>query len=539
MNAAVPIDNPRLRWSGWLWALTLTGVWFWTFRSMSLWWSYAPAYEFAFVVPWIALFFAWQRVRRTPDCLEPPPHRFTSIAGVLVPALAWVIFLLGELLRRIDPMWRPVNWVFACAATLLTLAWAHHRGGWKLVGALAFPVFFAWTAVPWPGFFDDPLTMGLRDVVTVLTVKTLHAVGISAVQEVNVIQLSNGPVGVEDACSGIVSFHSSLMVALFLGEFMRLGWLRRVGLVAGASVLAVGGNLLRTFTLCWLVQREGMPAVAAYHDRLGLLSSGAIFGCVLVLAWLLKRWNAKEPQALAPPDFGWKVFADAPAGSRSAGLALIAFAAVPLLGLGWFAVRPSGGEQVQEAPLWAMRPQSVPAGWQVAPVEILPSQKATLGFTVGEAFAMQHPSSGSLQVFHFFWGAERSGLPYAHTPDICMSYIGWKQPGPARNVTLRLRGTDYLARSFRFERDGQEISALHTFWRGGEPGLTGNEFLDNRKLARLPLLFAGARLFGMEELLIFVSAPGDEETRLRLAGEILSQMMTRTDAPSPAATAAR
>jgi hypothetical protein len=172
-----------------------------------------------------------------------------------------------------------------------------------------------------------------------------------------------------------------------------------------------------------------------------------------------------------------------------------------------------------------MRPQAAPEGWRFEPIELLESQKATLGFTIGEAFFLQHRSGALLQVYHFFWGAERSGLPYAHTPDICMSYIGWTQPGPAHNIVLPLRGTDYPARSFRFQRDGQEITALFTFWRGGEPGITGNELLDNRKLARLPLLISGPRLFGMEEILVFVMAPGDEADRVRLAGEVLGKVI--------------
>jgi exosortase len=541
MNAeATDLSQPlQDRWTGWIWLLTLAGVWFWTFRSMALWWNYAPAYGYGYAVPWIALFLAWQRFRRNPGCLDLSPSRGAAMTGVFLPCAAWGAFLFSELLRQIDPMWRPVNWVFTVAATVLTFSWAYRRGGRALIRQLAFPILFTWTALPWPGFLDDPLTMKLRAIVTVLTVNALHGMGIHAVQQVNVIWLDNGPVGVEDACSGIVSFHSSLMVALFLGEFLRLGWLRRTVLIAGACVIAVGGNLLRTLALCWYVQRDGIGAVAVHHDRLGFYSSVAIFVTVFALAWLLARLKAREQEILAPPEIALRLFADARFGVGGAVSALVAFAIVPVLGPAWFAVRPSGGAQVQETPLWAMRPQAAPAGWRIEPIELLESQKATLGFTVGEAFLVQDARGATLQVYHFFWGAERSGLPYAHTPDICMSYIGWTQPGPARNVTLALRGTGFPARSFRFQREGQEITALYTFWRGGEPGITGNELLDNRKLARLPLLLSGPRLFGMEEILVFVTAPGDEAARVQLAGEVLGKIISRMDTPEPPATAAR
>lgn len=539
MNHAAPVSHQATSpAAGWLWIVLLCGAWFWTFRAMSLWWNYAPAYEYGFVVPWIALFLAWQRVRRNPGCLEGAPAPGRRWVVPVVAACAWVLFLFGELLRQVDPMWRPMNWVFASASTLLTFCWAYRRGGEKLARALAFPILFTWAALPWPGFIDDPLTMQLRAVVTVITVQLLHALGISAVQEVNVIQLAAGPVGVEDACSGIVSFHSSLMAALFLGEFLWLGWGRRLVLIAAGCVIAVGGNLLRTFALCWLVEKNGLGAVALHHDRLGLISSIAIFLGILLFGWALSRWRTQPSEILAPPEVGLTLLRGGRFAPRGGIVLLAAFASVPFIGHAWFAVRPDGGAKVQEGPLWAIRPQRTPADWKITPVEILESQRTTLGFTIGEAFTLQN-AQGGLQLYHFFWGAERSGLPYAHTPDICMSYIGWTQPGPARSVTLRLRGVDYPARSFRFVREGQEVTALHTFWRGGEPGLTGNELLDNRKLARLPLLFSGPRLFGMEELLIFVAAPGDEDSRIRFVSEVLSQIMTPVDLPEPGATVAR
>jgi len=204
---------------------------------------------------------------------------------------------------------------------------------------------------------------------------------------------------------------------------------------------------------------------------------------------------------------------------------------VPLLAAGWFAVRPGGGEKNQESPLWSLRPELAPVFWQGKKMEIPPFQQSALGFSEGESALIQSETSGGLTLFHFFWRGERSGLPYGHTPDICMGYAGWKQSGSAKNCTLHIGETGYPAKLFRFEQDGHVMLALHTFWRGGEPGLTGNDLLDNRKLARLPLLLSGPRLFGMEELLVFVSAPGDEGAQIGVAEEILSRVLIPSGGP--------
>ena len=37
-------DSAPAKRGGWIWAITLAVVWFWTFRVLSLWWDFSPAY---------------------------------------------------------------------------------------------------------------------------------------------------------------------------------------------------------------------------------------------------------------------------------------------------------------------------------------------------------------------------------------------------------------------------------------------------------------------------------------------------------------
>ena len=276
-------------------------------------------------------------------------------------AVAWGALGLGELLRKIDPVWRPVSFLMLLGATLLTVVWTWRRGGARLLALLAFPIAFVWTALPWPGFLDDPVTMTLRGGVTVAVQKILGFIGIHAVRNVNVLELAQGPVGVEDACSGIVSLHSSLMVSLFLGEFLCLTLARRFLLVIGACAIAVCSNVIRTFTLCLLVTREGLDAVTKYHDRLGLVATVLIFGGIVALGWLLTLRLARPAQKLAPPEIGLQLFTRGNASVVAAGVALVAFLSIPALASLWFGLRSEGGEKVQEAALWTLRPEKAPS----------------------------------------------------------------------------------------------------------------------------------------------------------------------------------
>ena len=53
-------------------------------------------------------------------------------------------------------------------------------------------------------------------------VEVLGWTGIPAIQHGNLIEVGTGTVGVSEACSGIRSFQTSLMISLFFGEFYRM-----------------------------------------------------------------------------------------------------------------------------------------------------------------------------------------------------------------------------------------------------------------------------------------------------------------------------
>jgi len=89
-------------------------------------------------------------------------------------------------------------------------------------------------------------------------------------QHGNVIEVSTGVVGIDDACSGIRSLQSSLMISLFFGEFYRMKWFRRALLVPVSFILAILFNICRTSFLTLIAARKGVDAISRYHDEAGL-----------------------------------------------------------------------------------------------------------------------------------------------------------------------------------------------------------------------------------------------------------------------------
>jgi exosortase/archaeosortase family protein len=61
------------------------------------------------------------------------------------------------------------------------------------------------------------------------------------------------------------------MVALFMGEWFRLRWTGRMGIVAAGMGWALGLNMLRTGWLAWVTARQGVEAQQQWHDAAGIL----------------------------------------------------------------------------------------------------------------------------------------------------------------------------------------------------------------------------------------------------------------------------
>src|SRR5207244_7915063 len=144
-----------------------------------------------------------------------------------------------------NPEWRLLAWIHAAAVVTLTLLLIWWAGGEAWLRHFAFPVAFIFVAVPWPTSVETPVIQGLMRLVAHGAAETAMLLGTPAEVEGNLIRVSNGLVGVNEACSGIRSLQTSLMIGLLFGELKRLSILRRAALVGGAVAIALVTNFLR------------------------------------------------------------------------------------------------------------------------------------------------------------------------------------------------------------------------------------------------------------------------------------------------------
>src|ERR1043166_4425765 len=150
-----------------------------------------------------------------------------------------------------------------------------------------------------PAAASAPFNSDLMRLVANLTVEILGWFNLPAFQHGNLIEVNTGVVGIDEACSGIRSFQSTLMGALFLGALYLLLWPRRLLLLARGIWVALCLNVVRTLTLPWHASTSGIAAINKWHDPAGLTIFFISFACLWLLAlWLRRSAPNSQPSTL-------------------------------------------------------------------------------------------------------------------------------------------------------------------------------------------------------------------------------------------------
>jgi len=191
--------------------LFLAALWLGLCKELSGEWSVNEQYNFGWFVPFFALYLFWLRWQDRPQTEIGNPkseiRKGQTIAGLL--AIAALLLLLPVRLFEIaNPEWRLLAWIHTAAVVVFTLLLIWWAGGVAWLRHFAFPVLFIFVAVPWPTLVETPVTQGLMRVVARVAAETAMLLGTPAQVEGNLIRVSNGLIGVNEACSGIRSLQT-------------------------------------------------------------------------------------------------------------------------------------------------------------------------------------------------------------------------------------------------------------------------------------------------------------------------------------------
>ena len=432
---------------------TLAILWFICFRHLSAEWSYNEQYSYGWFVPFFAAYLFWLRWEDRPQPLPAaePRNSKLEIRNVVAIGSATVALLLLFPIRLIEvanPDWRSVSWIHTVVAVSLTLLILWRIGGVGWLRHFAFPVIFTLVSVPWIYAIEVPIVQGMMPMLARIATEALSLFGIPAEVQGNLVRINGGVVGVNEACSGVRSLQTSLMIGLLFGELKRLSVFQRIVLIAGAIAIAFVANCGRAFFLVYIAATQGLKEVEHWHDVAGYTIVGLVFfGCLGITAWLARQkvegrkdkvgngGPANPQSAIRDPQSNGSLITGHL--SLVTGLALCWLLLVEL-GVEWW--YRSHEKNLTRTAQWSVRWPENAADLREIPMD--ERTRAQLHFDkgrgvtwrkpndkAGDGFSMASGPPAVSLLFFFRWepGHNSALLANAHRPDVCLPATGWRQ----------------------------------------------------------------------------------------------------------------
>jgi exosortase len=195
-------------------------------------WAHDPDYSHGFFVVPLAAFFAWERR----DALRRAAFR-PSVFGLGIVAASLLCFVAGAFGSEL--FMTRVSLIGVVAGLVLFLAGREH------FRILAFPLGFLLLMVPLPAIIFNRIAFPLQVLASRAGEAVIAATGVPVLREGNVLLLPGRALEVAEACSGIRSLMSLVMLAIVLGYFTERRALTRVAIALAAVPIAVIANAAR------------------------------------------------------------------------------------------------------------------------------------------------------------------------------------------------------------------------------------------------------------------------------------------------------
>ena len=281
MNNSQVWKNPLSTWLAFaLSALLLGFVYYDGLSYMVEIWERQEEYSHGFLIPFISLFFVWQKKNE----LAALPFA-SSWTGVLILLLGLVLFFLGEL----STLYIIIQYSFLVSLFGLLLAWF----GWKGVRIIWAPLLFLVFMIPLPNFIFQSLSAHLQLISSEIGVWLIRLFGISVYLEGNVIDLGAYKLQVVEACSGLRYLFPLMTLGFMVAYVYQAAFWKRAVVFLSTIPITVLMNSFRIGVIGVMVEYWGQSMAEGFlHDFEGWVVFMASLGVLLVEMLVLSRIGA-------------------------------------------------------------------------------------------------------------------------------------------------------------------------------------------------------------------------------------------------------
>jgi len=509
----------RLRPAMWpaVWILPFIFLWAVLLNQVRVEWTVNPQYSYGWVVPFLCLGLLVRRWQTFPGFNGQNSEIGIEKSQVLLFALLAFLWLPTRLVQEANPEWRLISWALAIEVVALTMLAARFMLGRVCASWVAFPICLFLVAVPWPTPIEAPLIQSLTRINSAIVVELLGWIGVPAIQHGNLIEVGTGTVGVSEACSGIRSFQTSLMISLFFGEFYRMGLWRRLVLVPAGFILAMGFNVCRMSFLTMIAAKKGVEAIDKYHDTTGVMITVVCTAGLWGLALLFRNKEEggdQKPEVrtrtlevgreLSPLSLQLSYFPYS--GLFRLSLALLAWLVLVEVGVEswyrWHEVRSP------KSILWSMEwPRGNPT---FSELPLAQRTKQLLRYDEASSVAWHEDDGTQWQMIYLRWlpGRIAVHLAKSHTPEVCLPAAGHTVETLPDLTYLSVRGLNLPFRKYILTDGGQIVYVFYCLWedRGRDQSFQTTKLTYGNRLG--PVL-QGRRNVGQRSLEIVVQGISD------------------------------
>jgi len=503
----------------------LAAVWGWLFFVLTGEWEANEQYSHGWFIPFLAGWIFWQRWTTRPAAQ--PAH------GLLL-AASWLVLLalaapaaLGILIAGAYPDWRVVLWGLGVAAFVASAALTALTGGLPWARHLAFAFFFALVAIPWPTGPERWLTQSLSLLAAQIAAWVLPLLGIAAMCHGTTIDVGSEILGVDDACSGIRSFQSSIMAALFLGELYALRWRFRIALVVIGLFAAYAFNVLRMLILSIAVANGGVDALDRLHDPAGFAILIATMGVLWLLCWGFQKIpGSQQALATAKIQSGFGQISKSPAFACAA--AVVAMVLMAGGSEGWYWWK---NKDAVRAPAWTIA--AADSGSGLADEELDERVKEMLRFDRG--FQRSWRDEGGRQWHMIFteWAPKRMSLHYAqpHLPEQCQRMIGREIVSKSELRKAEANDVTIAYNIYKIRAGSDEFYLMYVV---NDDRVSGKEVTVERATPanRMKAVMAGRRNMGQRSMQLALVGEPDAAIAEQAMLELLPQLVVPAAAAS-------
>lgn len=174
----------------------------------------------------------------------------------------------------------------------------------RLSAWFIFPALIWLLSAPMFDAVERAISTFLLDKVAFVVFHTFDMLGFAIVREGSILQLPRGPVGVEDACSGIRSLMACLFAGSFLGAVFLDKFWKKVVMVGMAMFFAFLMNIFRSLFLTSWAYAYGSESIAGtVHDVTGYAVLGlTVIGLLALLPIFNYQWETELTETPNTPN---------------------------------------------------------------------------------------------------------------------------------------------------------------------------------------------------------------------------------------------